>query len=444
MTELELWTELKSRLIKTDIIEAAIYEEYFKPSSLKYLSNNKVALVMQTNFGVSVLKDISPKINVLINKIKGDECSLVLLTADKFEEEKKITKLSNKNSKLSKLTFDNFVSGKSNVNAYEAVKTLINNVGAKWNPLFIYGDSGLGKTHLLKAFEYELKIKKSNLKTKYYVSTDFRKIIIDSLQNNEYVGIEETKEFFLKYDVLLIDDVQFLANSDKTNEIFFNIFNKLIEQEKQIIITADKYPDQLNGFDKRLISRFNSGLSVRVETPDLETAYNIVSFKFKTFDVDASDELKNYIATYHANDVRKIEGIVNKIEFSIIQDLIKYERGKKLSLDSVFDLFKDYQFNVGGGVNINKIKEYIAKIFKTEINLLDGKNRQANNVHARHTAMYLAHKLLKSTYSEIGNSFGGKDHSTVMNAIRNVEKRITSEKQFKTLIKTAIKQLSEK
>ncbi|AGR40698.1 chromosomal replication initiator protein DnaA [Spiroplasma taiwanense] len=441
MTNTILWKKIKEWLISSDLIEPNVYEEYIKNAFLEDLSNNQKAIIVNTELSKWYLESIHSDIKEKMSNFVEKDIDILFLTSDEFKKEKKIKDIITKKNKTNisqDYLFDNFISGSSNINALNASIGIAENLGTKWNPLFIYGDSGLGKTHLLKAISNKVNNSNLALNVKYYTSLDFRKEILESLMDG-FKEIESTKEKMNSIDVLLIDDIQFLANSGKTNEIFFNLFNSFIENNKQIVLTSDKFPEHLNGFDKRLISRFSQGLSVKIESPDLQTAINIIEYKIKIANIFLSPESIKYIASYFGTDVRKLEGIINKIEFYIIQD--KQESTNRIELDKILKILEDYSFAPSGEVTIQKIKSVVALNYGINIKAIDSNLRLQNVVKARHVAMYLTGEILKKNYSEIGIAFGGKDHTTVINAYNKINKFLKEDKLFKNTLKKIKKEI---
>ncbi|QBQ07202.1 chromosomal replication initiator protein DnaA [Spiroplasma gladiatoris] len=433
MKNSELWKNIKGWLITSENVEPNIYDDYIKKATLETLSQDHLAIVVSSEVAKKHLEYMKNNINKQMNYLLEKEIVLSILTNEAFNKEKSIQKIvdKQKKNKNNEFSFENFIPGISNKNALEATKAVVNNLGNKWNPLFIFGDSGLGKTHLLKAINNELCKKQEGIEIKYYTSSDFRKEIIDSLQGG-FHEIEATKNKFNNLDVLLIDDIQFLAKSDKTNEIFFDLFNSCIENNKQIVITSDKYAEALNGFDKRLISRFTQGLNVKIEKPDTITAINIIDHKAKVANINLSDEAKRYIASYYGSDVRKIEGAINKIEFALIQN--KIDSSNLINDDEVTVFLSDYSYAPGGEITVQKIKNVVSQNYGIAPNSIDSKIRLQKVVLARHLAMYLTGELLKRNYTEIGVSFGGKDHTTVMHAFKKINELINTDKVFKKLL----------
>ncbi|AKX33669.1 chromosomal replication initiation protein [Spiroplasma litorale] len=435
MNNSDIWKKTKEWLISCDLVEPNVYEEYIKVAVLKELDENEKVIIVKSELSKWYLGNLGEQIKEKICEISGKDLSVVFLTNEEYNNEKEIKSLVNLKKEKSLVTgysFDNFITGSSNINALKAAKAIISNLGMKWNPLFIYGDSGLGKTHLLKAICYEVGKINENLKVKYFTSSEFRKTILDSLMDG-FKEIETTKSEINDVDVILIDDIQFLANSGKTNEIFFNIFNSFVENNKQIVISSDKFPEQLNGFDKRMVSRFSQGLSVKIEKLDNETSLNIIDYKCKLANLNLTQESKKYISSFFGTDVRKIEGIINKIEFYFIQS--KQLQSDVINIDMISKILEDYSFAPGGEITVQKIKDVVAQNYGVSIKSIDSGLRVQNVVKARHVAMYLTGEILKKNYSEIGLAFGGKDHTTVLNAFNKINKFLKEDKMFKNTLK---------
>ncbi|ASP27776.1 chromosomal replication initiation protein [Spiroplasma corruscae] len=435
MNNNDIWKKTKEWLISSDLVEPNVYDEYIKIAELKELSDDEKVIIVKSELSKWYLNTISDQLKEKIAEITGKFTNLTLLTKDEFKKEleiKSLVSLKKQKSLQNIYSFENFITGSSNINALNAAKSAINNLGTKWNPLFIYGDSGLGKTHLLKAISSEVVKNDENLNVKYFTSSDFRKNILDSLMDG-FKEIEMTKTKMNDIDVILIDDIQFLANSGKTNEIFFNIFNSFVESNKQIVLSSDKFPEQLNGFDKRMVSRFSQGLSVRIEKLDNETSLNIIDYKCKIANIKLSQESKKYISSFFGTDVRKIEGIINKIEFYFIQN--KHDSEELINIDKISKILEDYSFAPGGEITVQKIKDVVAQNYGVSIKSIDSGLRVQNVVKARHVAMYLTGEILKKNYSEIGLAFGGKDHTTVLNAYNKINKFLKDDKLFKATLK---------
>ena len=323
--------------------------------------------------------------------------------------------------------FTNFIVGKCNIQAHVSSLTCASSPGMQYNPLFIYGNSGLGKTHLLNAIGNKVKQDFINQNIIYLTGQDFVDCVYNSSKSE---NLHLFKEELSYADILLIDDVQFIANKPKTHEIFFTVFNELIKKSKQICITCDRLPEEIKGLEERLVSRFNSGLRVNVEVPTYETSFNILKSK-----LEQKRELKKYIdeealkfiATNFANDVRNLEGALNRLIFYGIN----FSQGERIDIEVAKEAFKNQVSNDSNELNIKKIITVVSEYYGLTKQQILSKNRAANIARARHIIIYLARKYLDLSYSKIGEEVGKRDHSTVMNSCYIVEKNMKSNEAYK-------------
>jgi len=324
-------------------------------------------------------------------------------------------------------TFANFVVGRSNAQAQVAAMTCASNLGMVFNPLFIYGNSGLGKTHLLNAIANHVKSLYPDKKIGFTSGLEFVEGVHKASVENRF---DEFKQVFHDLDVLLIDDVQFIANKAKTHEIFFTVFNELVNNRKQICITSDRTPSEIKGLEDRIITRFNQGLNVNIEAPEYETSINILKMKIANssnpnqFDVD--DEVLSYLATNFSQDVRSLEGAVNRLLFYSINFPIDGDTDH-ISLKLCIEAFKDQIKEGKNELAISTVRKAVCDYYNLTKQQITSANRTKNISSARQIAMYLCRKLLDATYDDIGREFGGRDHSTVMSSCDNVEKKIKSD-----------------
>lgn len=314
-------------------------------------------------------------------------------------------------------TFENFVVGKSNREAHAAALSCCYYPGKFNNPLFIYGNSGLGKTHLLHAIGNYVRANKPDAQILYIYSEDFVTLLIESMKNKT---VEEVKERIAAVDYLLIDDIQRLTQS-ASQEIFFNLYNKLITNHKQIVITSDIHPNDLKGIENRLISRFSSGLSVAIGAPEFETAKAILSKKMEGREdkIMMDDEVLDYLATKFSSDVRKLEGTLNELFFKAI--LYNPER---IDLAFAKEIFKEdpVMLRERSELTVSQIKQAVCDFYGLTRHQIESKSRTKNISTARHIAMYLCRKHLELPYVKIGLEFGGRDHSTVMSSYEKMIK----------------------
>ena len=324
-------------------------------------------------------------------------------------------------------TLTNFITGRSNVQAHLAATTVALNPGIIYNPLFIYGNSGLGKTHLLNAIGNKVKESFPNKKIGFTSGPEFVEGVFKASKENRF---DEFKSVFNSLDILLVDDIQFLANKPKTHELFFTVFNELVDNHKQICITSDRSPGEIKGLEDRIISRFNQGLNVNIEAPEYETSINILKMKISNSTLSnqltVDDEVLSYLATNFSQDVRSLEGAVNRLLFYSINFPIK-EDSDHISLKLAVEAFKDQIKDSSNELAISSVRKAVCDYYNLTKQQITSANRTRNISNARQIAMYLCRKLLDATYDDIGQEFGGRDHSTVMNACENIEKKIKTD-----------------
>lgn len=322
----------------------------------------------------------------------------------------------------SKYTFDSFVVGKSNQFAYAVCQSVTRNPGNLHNPVFIYGGVGLGKTHLMQAIGQELSKAHPKTRIAYVSSETFTNEFIDSLKDKK---AEAFRAKYRKIDLLLIDDVQFFAGKEQTQEEFFHTFNELFQQRKQIVLTSDSPPDKIQRLEERLASRFAMGVVVDVQQPDLEMRAAILKkFASKSM-VEVPDDVIMYLAQGVVSHVRALEGAFNSVlAFAGIM-------GKPISKDLVDQVLKDLlRENSGGKINIPWIQKRVAEFYDISEDELNSKRRSQNLVLPRQVAMRLCQMFTEASLNQIGERFGGRDHTTVMHSCEKVNRKLKQEKDF--------------
>ena len=309
-------------------------------------------------------------------------------------------------------TFDNFVEGKSNQLARAAASQVADNPGTAYNPLFIYGGTGLGKTHLLHAVGNGILLNKPNAKIAYMHSERFVQDMVRALQNN---AMEKFKQYYRSVDALLIDDIQFFAGKERTQEEFFHTFNALLEGNQQVILTSDRYPKEINGVDDRLKSRFGWGLTLAIEPPELETRVAILKRKANESHINLADEVAFFIAKRLRSNVRELEGALNRVIANA------NFTGRAITIDFVREALRDLLALQDKLVTIDNIQKTVAEYYKIKIADLLSKRRNRSIARPRQIAMALSKELTNHSLPEIGDAFGGRDHTTVLHACRKVK-----------------------
>lgn len=309
------------------------------------------------------------------------------------------------------LTFDSFVTGKANQLARAAAIQVANNPGVSYNPLFFYGGVGLGKTHLIHAIGNQVMADNPNARIRYIHAEQYVRDVVTAYQRK---GFDDFKHYYHSLDMLLIDDIQFFGGKSRTQEEFFYAFEALIAAKKQIIITSDTYPKEITGMDDRLISRFDSGLTVAIEPPELEMRVAILLKKAQSENVTLSDDVAFFVAKHLRSNVRELEGALRKI--------LAYSRfhGKDITIDVVKEALKDLLSVQNRQISVENIQKTVADFFNIKVADMYSKRRPANIARPRQIAMYLAKELTQKSLPEIGELFGGRDHTTVLHAVRKI------------------------
>ena len=327
--------------------------------------------------------------------------------------------------------FDNFVEGKSNQLARAASRQVADNPGKAYNPLFIYGGTGLGKTHLLHAVGNGIIDNKKDATVVYMHSERFVQDMVKALQNN---AIEEFKRYYRSVDALLIDDIQFFANKERSQEEFFHTFNALLEGNQQIILTSDRYPKEIDGVEDRLKSRFGWGLTIAIEPPELETRVAILMRKALENKIVLPDEVAFFIAKRLRSNVRELEGALNRVIANA------NFTGRPITIDFVREALRDLLALQEKLVTIDNIQKTVAEYYKIKMADILSKRRSRSVARPRQMAMALSKELTNHSLPEIGDAFGGRDHTTVLHACRKIvqlrEESHDIKEDYQNLIRT--------
>lgn len=333
----------------------------------------------------------------------------------------------------SAFTFENHIEGKSNQIARAATKQVSENPGSAYNPLFIYGGVGLGKTHLMHAAGNLIHKNKTNARVAYVHSERFVSDFVKSLSNNK---MDDFKRFYRSLDGLLIDDIQFFAGKNQSQEEFFHTYNTLLEIGSQIILTSDKFPKEIVNMDERLISRFESGLTVRIDPPELETRVAILKNKANNRGFDLSDEVAFLVAKKIRSNVRELEGALHRLVASA-----KFTN-RDIDLDLAKDTLQDLVLFQERKVSIENIQKTVADFFSIRVSDLKGKRRNRQIARPRQIAMALSKELTSLSLPDIGEAFGGRDHTTIIHGCKKVDALCKTDPKINDDYKTLYKILS--
>jgi chromosomal replication initiator protein len=444
----QLWDRVLERL-QTKINDRHIFDSFFADTYIHAIDANEIKVVVNSGLASNLLS--TKYMDVLAMTVaEVTQTNFKLVFLQKGELEKNIKSSEKKPSFFAssfvnrKYTFDNFVVGTSNREAHQAAVLIASNPGKlfNYNPLFIYSQSGLGKTHLLHAIGNYVRENAPSLKVLYITTDDFVDEFIKYVSGEK--DSDNMKDFFKAIDVLMVDDIQFLSEKVKTEEMFFHIFNHLVNAGKQIILTSDRHPSEIRGVESRLVTRFNSGLTMNITVPDLPTRVAILKKKIEANGLDITyfdEEVFHFFAERFSNNVRELEGALNRLVFYVINIKQTKHITMAVAIESVQPL-------IGSGVTLsslteNRIINTVADYYNLTSQQLTGRIRTNQIAMARHIAMYLIRTLLDVPFLKIGALFGGKDHSTVMNAVKKVEKSLKVDEAIATAVDQLEKRLKK-
>lgn len=336
---------------------------------------------------------------------------------------------------LARYTFEAYVVGPSNQLAHAASRAVADIPASKYNPLFIYGGVGLGKTHLVHAIGHRIRDNHPQWKILYLKTETFMNEYINCVRNGKI------DEFRRKYrercDVLLMDDIQFLAGKDRTQDEFFHTFNSLFESHRQIVLTADKYPHEIPDLEERLRSRFQSGLIADIQPPELETRIAILKKKAELDTIDLPDDVAIYLATNIKSNVRELEGLLIRVAaFASLQD-------QPITIEFAKETLKNFLTQAIHSLTVEAVQKEVANYFNVKLTDLKSPKRHQAIARPRQIAMYLARKLCKSSYPELGQRFGGKDHTTVLSACRKIEQLVQTDPKTRHTVEELERHLSQ-
>jgi len=436
----ELWNKILE-IIKEDLSPQA-YNSWFSQTKAVKFGENKLIISAPGDFCKDWLeKHYTVFIKDILKRTLGSDDNLKIEfraaeqkfstpthSAPNLKNKTKKPEPFLKNNKLTltpKYTFDNFVVGNGNRFAHAACLAVAQSPSKSYNPLFVYGGVGLGKTHLMQAIGRHITQQNAKAKVLYISSEKFTNEMIDSIRDDRTVAFRDT---YRSVDVLLIDDIQFLAGKERTQEEFFHTFNTLYDSNKQIVITSDSPPKDIPTLENRLISRFEWGLITDIQPPDLETRIAILRKKAQSENLNVPSEVINFIAENITSNIRQLEGALTKlVAFSTFTK-------KELSVSLAQDILKDIIPLENKKVSIGQIQKTVSDYYNIKVNFMLSKKRTKDVVLARQVAVYLSRELTDLSLISIGGSFGRRDHTTIIHSYNKIKDKIEKDKSFKIII----------
>lgn len=438
----KIWQEVQSNISK--VMTPQTFNAWIKPIRFQSVQGDFIVLEVPDSFSRKFIQDkysaiISEAMTAFTNTnyslkftlqekrdtLPEDDTSPVISNIQ-IEQGKPVEKADEYHTFLNpKYTFDKFVCGSSNQFAYAASQAVANNPATNYNPLFIYGGVGLGKTHLLIAIGNHILARNSSAKICYYTSEKFMNEMINCLRHRK---MDEFRNKFRKADVLLIDDIQFMANKTATQEEFFHTFNTLYESHKQIVLTSDKFPKEIPDLEERLRSRFEWGLIADIQPPDTETKSAILKKKAEFDNIHLPDDVALFLSSSSASNVRELEGMLVRLgAYSSLTN-------SKITLTMAREVLKDIIVDKSKDISIEIIQKAVADYYQLKVSDLKSEKRIKTVVVPRQIAIYICRELTKASYPEIGDKFGGKDHSTVIHSVKKIDKLLTQDHELRNTI----------
>lgn len=430
-------------------VNAASFQTWFKETKLAELTDEKAIVIVPLNFYKKHFKEnYYDIIKETFMEVTGSIFKFEFVTENEFNkkipiEHNEVGEYTNFESGIdSKYTFDNFISGESNKFAKAIGLAVAEKPGLMYNPLFIYGNSGLGKTHLMHAIGNYI-VQNSNKKVLYVTSEkfvdDFLNIYRNNSDSNNFNAVSDFKQKYRDIDVLMIDDIQYLEIASKTQQEFFNTFNELHTNNKQIIISSDRSPDDLKKLEDRLRTRFNWGLTIDILPPDFNLRMAILDKKLEAHAMGnmVPLEVKEYVASNCTTDIRKLEGALTRVmAYATIMN------GAEVTLELAVEALKDY---IGKAIisknKIDQVIQLVAQNYNITVEDIKSKKRLSKIAVPRQIGMYIARVHLNESLPKIGSEFGGKDHTTVMHSVEKIKKELKNDKKLEIEIRKIINKI---
>ncbi len=441
---LEKWDEILQTIKTEHDISDISFETWIRPLEVYSVEGNKLyVLVPSEQMTLSYIsKKYSLPLKVAVAEIIGIEYEILFILPEQAKSMKaKKAGIKNNASDGANLnpnyTFDTFVVGNNNRFAQSASLAVAESPGEAYNPLYIYGGPGLGKTHLMHSIGHFILEQDPDAKVLYVTSEEFTNEVIESIRSGNAAAMNKLREKYRTIDVLMVDDVQFIIGKESTQEEFFHTFNALHAAKKQIILTSDKPPKDMETLEERIRSRFEWGLMADIGTPDYETRMAILRKKVEADDIDLKDNILNYIATNIKSNIRELEGALNKL--LAFSNLEKKEITMEIAIRELQNIITP---DKPRAITPQLIVEVVSEHFQISVDQMISKNRSTNIVKPRQIAMYLCKNMTDAPLDSIGALLGGRDHSTIIHGVNKIGDEYETNEQTRTLIETIKKKIN--
>ena len=448
MNSNDIWNNFLEKISKS--LSKILYETWFQDIKLHKIDNGSIYIIVPMDIHKKHLKeDYNDLISNTFTEVTGINYKIEYLLENEIEDqiiidnnEVGIPNLENFQTNLdTRYTFENFVAGDSNKFAKAISVAVAEKPGVMYNPLFIYGNSGLGKTHLMHAIGNYIN-NNSNKRVLYVTSEQFVNDFFTIYKNDKEKNYDKIKSFKSKYrdiDILMIDDIQYLEFSTGIQQEFFNTFNELHKNNKQIIICSDRSPDDLKKLEERLTTRFNWGITVNIFPPNYELRLAILNKKIEINDINIEipQNVKEYIANNCTSDIRKLEGAITRV-FAYATIMNQSDIDLELAIEALKD---NFSASVISKNKIDQVQQIVANQYNITVDDIKGKKRNSNIAIPRQIAMYICRVYIEETLPKIGSMFGGKDHTTVMHSVDKIKKEIKTNKELEKEIQNIISKI---
>ncbi|MBU3633904.1 chromosomal replication initiator protein DnaA [Polynucleobacter sp. es-GGE-1] len=382
------------------------FADRFQELASQYFGNP-----INVSFVLALESSASPSVMIAAKEVEASEARVAIEVAPTISVEEQSFEIEDHSKLNPNLTFETFVTGKANQLARAASIQVAHNPGTSYNPMFLYGGVGLGKTHLIHAIGNHLLKEKPNARIRYIHAEQYVSDVVRAYQQKAF---DRFKRYYHSLDLLLIDDIQFFSGKSRTQEEFFYVFEALLSNKSQVIITSDTYPKEMAGIDDRLISRFDSGLTVAIEPPELEMRVAILMKKAVSEGIPMSEDVAFFVAKHLRSNVRELEGALRKI-----LAFVRFH-GREVTIEVARTALKDLLSIQNRQISVENIQKAVADFYSIKVADMYSKKRPANIARPRQIAMFMAKELTQKSLPEIGELFGGRDHTTVLHAVRKI------------------------